>query len=471
MPSKADQAVLDKTDQLSFGRKLGYGLGGSASNFIWQMISLYMLYFYTDVFGIPAAVAATIFLVARIWDAVNDPFMGFIADQTRSKWGKFRPYLLFGSIPLAVVFVITFTTPDLSASGKIIYAVVTYILLGMIYTVVNIPYNSLAAVITQNTNERSSLAAVMLILTYITVLIIAVATIPLVNLFPTEQLGFSFTVGIYAFLSMIMFMVCFASTREKASLVKRERHGFGSEIKLVSRNKYLLILISAVFFTSAANEMRTTAAIYFFKYNIGDENLFPLFMFVVAFSMILGATLTPMLGRKLGSKRNLYYIGTLLPVIAGSGILFIPFENLPAIILLSAVGSVGGGITFVLIWSMIADTVEYGEWKTGIRGEGIIYSTLTFITKMAYAAGGALAGMLLSWAGYVPNIVQSPQVQRILLYMLALFPIISGILAICIMAFYKIDVKFYGEILKQINERKEKQEAVARTAAVSAADA
>lgn len=454
MQEREEQAVSGAVDKLSFGKKLGFGLGGSASNFIWMMISLYMLYFYTDVFGIPAATAGALFLAARIFDAVNDPVMGYFADQTRTKWGKFRPYLLFGSVPLAAIYVLTFTTPDLSPSGKIVYAAVTYILLGIFYTVVNIPYNSLAAVITQDTNERSKLASYMLVSTYITVLVIAVATLPLVSLFPTEQAGFSFTVGIYAILSLVLFLICFAGTREKETLVKRERHSFKDHVKLIPRNKYLLILVSAVFFTSAANEMRTTAAIYFFKYNFGNESVYPIFMLVVVVSMIFGAILAPMLARKLGSKRNLYILATLLPAITGLGILFTPYENLAAIILLSAVGSIGGGMLFVLIWSMIPDTVEYGEWKTGVRGEGIIYSTLTFTTKMAYAVGGALAGLLLSWAGYVPNVAQSTQAQNIILYMLALFPVISGILAILIMLFYKIDAKFYGELLSEINERK-----------------
>ncbi|MEW5786125.1 MAG: glycoside-pentoside-hexuronide (GPH):cation symporter [Bacillota bacterium] len=340
MSGSEEQSVPAMTDRLSFGKKLGFGLGGSASNFIWMMISLYMLYFYTDVFGIPAAVAGTLFLVARIWDAVNDPIMGYIADQTRTKWGKFRPYLLFGSVPLAVIYVFTFTTPDLSQSGKIIYAAVTYVLLGILYTLVNIPYNSMAAVITQDTNERSKLASFMLVSTYITVLFISVATIPLVSLFPTEQTGFSFTVGIYAVLSLLLFLICFAGTREKEDLVKRQRYSFKNHIKLIPRNKYLLILISAVFFTSAANEMRTTAAIYYFKYNVGNESIYPMFMLVVALSMILGALLAPRLAARLGSKRNLYIIATLLPTITGLGILFTSFENLPVILLLSAIGSV-----------------------------------------------------------------------------------------------------------------------------------
>lgn len=453
MTSSGEQTALNQTEKLSFGKKLGFGVGGAASNLIWMMISLYMLYFYTDVFGISAAVAGAIFLGARIWDAVNDPIMGYLADQTRTKWGKFRPYLLFGSVPLALIYILTFTTPDLSPNNKIIYAAVTYVLLGMLYTVVNIPFNSLASVITQDTNERSKLASFMLITTYVAVLILAVVTLPLVSLFPTEQIGFSVTVTIYAVLSMALFLICFASTREKQSLVSRERVSLRRSLKLLPANKYLLILISAIFFTSAANEMRTTAAIYFFKYNFGDEGIYPLFMLVVALSMIFGALLAPALSKKLGSKRNLYVLSTLVSIFTGTGILFTPPESLGVIILLSALGSIGGGMIFVLVWAMIPDTVEYGEWKTGVRAEGIVYSTLTFTTKMAYAVGGALAAMLLSWSGFIPNVAQTPQTQQMILYMLALFPVIGGIAAMLIMYFYKIDAKFYAKLLDEINER------------------
>lgn len=438
--------------KLSFGKKLGYGVGGAASNFIWMMISFYMLFFYTDVFGIPAAVAGTLFMVARVWDAVNDPIMGYLADQTRTRWGKFRPYLLFGAVPLGIAYVLTFTTPGLSATGKVVYAAVTYILLGMLYTVVNIPYNSLAAVITQNTNERSSLASFMLITSYLAVLILVVATIPLVNLFPTEQTGFSFVVGIYAVISVVLFIICFASTRENPALVKREGHSFVSRIKTVLQNKYLLILISAIFFTTVANEMRTTAAIYFFKYNVGDEGRYPLFMLAVILLMIVGAGLAPVLSRKLGSKRNLYYIATLL-TLPSIGILFVAFDNLPVIFALTAISSAGGGMIFVLNWSMLPDTVEYGEWKSGIRSEGMVYASMTFTNKMSYAVGGALAAFLLSWSGFVPNIAQAPQTQTVIVYMLALFPVIAGVLAAIILSLYKIDAKFHSKLLGDLSKQ------------------
>ena len=187
------QYTEGKAFRLSFPRKLGYGLGSSASNFTWQMVSFYLLFFYTDVFGITAAVAGTILLVARVFDGLNDPVVGYIVDRTRSRWGRFRPYLLFGSVPIALLLVLTFSSPEFSAGGKIAYAAATYILLGVAYTFLTVPHSALMASVTQDTNERSSLASLVMISIYATILIVAAATMPLVKIFPSQQTGFTLT--------------------------------------------------------------------------------------------------------------------------------------------------------------------------------------------------------------------------------------------------------------------------------------
>ena len=449
-------APASRAGRLSFKRKLGYAVGSSASNFVWQMVSFYLVFFYTDVFAIPAAAAGTILLAARVFDALNDPVMGYIADQTRSRWGRFRPYLLFGAVPIAVILVLTFSTPALSPSGKIVYAAVTYLLLGVAYTAMTVPHSALMAAVTQDTNERSSLASLTMIAIYSTILVVAAATMPLVNSFSSRQTGFTVTACIYGVVAVGLYMVCFASTRElKSSRVKR--HRFREELKLIAQNKPLVILLITVLITQAANDMRTTAAIFFFKYNIGNEPFYPLFMMIMILSMIAGASFAPVLGRRLGSKRNLYIIATLVVIVSGTLVLFTPYENLPVLVGTMAVSSVGIGITYVMIRSMLADMVEYGEWKTGIRGEGIIFSTYGVSNKLGYAVGGSLSAFLLASAGYVPNVAQSSEVQTLILYMVALFPIIAGILAIGVILFYKVDVRCYNRILGEISERSQEE--------------
>ena len=449
-------ASTSRAGRLSFPRKLGYSLGSSGANFVWQMVSFYLVFFYTDVFGIPAATVGTILLAARIFDALNDPVMGHIADQTRTRWGRFRPYLLFGPIPFVVIFVLTFSTPAFSITGKVVYAAVTYLCLGMAYTAMTVPHSALMASVTQDTDERSSLASLTMIAIYSTILVVAAGTMPLVNSFSSQQTGFTVTASIYGVMAVGLYMICFKSTRELQAC-NLKRHRFRDGLRLVAQNKPLLVLLIAVCITQAANDIRTTAAIFFLKYNIGNEPFYPLFMAIMILSMIAGASFAPALGRRLGSKRNLYVIGTLVVIPANTVVLFTPYHDLTRIVVSLAVSSVGIGITYVMIRSMFADMVEYGEWKTGMRGEGIILSTYGVANKLGYAIGGSLAAFLLAGTGYVPNVAQSQQVQTLILYMVALFPIIAGILAIGVLHFYKVDAKCYNKILREIRERKQGQ--------------
>jgi sugar (glycoside-pentoside-hexuronide) transporter len=449
-----DSIQNSQPSKLSFARKLGYGLGSSASNFTWQMVSFYLLFFYTDVFGIPAAVAGTILLAARIFDGLNDPVVGYIVDRTRTRWGRFRPYLLFGSWIDALILILVFTTPPFSPSGKIAYAATTYVLLGVIYTFLTVPHSALMAATTQDTQERSSLAAVTMIAIYSTVLIVAAGTMPLVNSFASRQIGFTITAVLYGMLAVVLYLICFASTRETAPKPVK-RHSFKAELNMIVRNKYLLILLLAIFLVQVANDMRTSSVIFFFKYNLKNETFYPVFMMIMILAMIAGASISPWLGRKLGSKRNLYLIGTLIIAVSGVGVMLTPQDNLVLITIALGVSSVGIGITYVMIRSMLADTVEYGEWKTGLRGEGIIFSTFGVSNKLGYAAGGSMAAFLLASAGYAPGIAQTPQVQRIILFMVTLFPIIAAILAAIVLLFYKVDAEYYRKMLNSINPKGE----------------
>jgi len=444
--------LKSNTSGLTIKQKLGYGLGSSASNFIWQMVSFYLLFFYTDVFGIPAAAAGTLLLLARIFDGLNDLVEGHIVDLTRSRWGRFRPYLLFGALPIALLLVLTFYTPDLSVNAKIAYGAITYVLLGVAYSFMTIPHSALMASMTQDANERSSLASFLMASVYATILVVAAATMPLVSLFPSTQIGFTATAAIFGVLAIILYLVCFASTRElKPAPV--QKNSIKDELRLLAKNKYLLIMLGALLFTQAANDMRTSSAIYFFKYNIGNSSFYPIFMAAMILCMVSGALIAPVLARKLASKRNLFIAGTLVVIISSGMVMFVPYSNLVLITAGLGVSSVGIGVTYVMIRSMLADTVEYGEWKTGTRGEGIIFSTFGITNKLGYALGGSMAAFLLAGAGYIPDVIQNENVLDIILYMLTLFPVIAGILAIVIMLFYKLDNRHYDSILKDLNER------------------
>ena len=448
--------VIDgiKQKPLSFWNRTGYGLGGMASNLIYNMISIYIVYFYTDVFGIAGGIVSTLLLVTRIWDALNDPLMGFISDHTRTRWGKFRPFMLYGAFPLMIVAVLTFTTPDWGTTAKVIYAFVAYILLDFVYTMVNIPYTSLPAAITQDTHERSRLSGSMLFFSNIAALIVGVATKPLVALFPSEQSGFQWVMGIYAALAVVLFLVCFLSNKEKVEVKNQVSYPVKDIYRLLFQNKPLILLCTALFFVGTASAMRIGSAVYYFKYNIQRDDLFPLFMLTVILCSAIAALFTPALSSRLHSKRNTYFIGASTFIVGDLGIFLTPFTNIPMIFLFAVIAGLGSGMTMVLIWSMVADTVEYGEWKTGMRGEGIILASFQFVIKLSSAVGGAIQGAILVATGYIANAVQPPSVQFGFLSMIALFPIIAGVIAIITLLFYRLDDRQFKTILAEIEARR-----------------
>jgi len=433
--------------------KLGYGVGDLGYALIWQMISLYLLFFYTDVFGITAGEAGIIFLIARIWDAVNDPLLGFLADRTQSRWGKFRPYLLFGAVPVGICLILAFSTPDLGHIGKFIWALVTYIMLGMVYTAVNLPYGSLLAVCTRNQSDRSSMAAYRMIFGFLGVLVVGTLTKPLVGKFTNEQAGFQAVAAIYSVLAAIIIWTVFTSVKEKVTPVKTERYSLKEMLKILTVNKPLILICSAVLFVTTAITIRSAVGMYFFKYNMAREDLFPLFMGIIVISMILGCIVANFLRKKL-EKKNLYILGMIIFAIGDIGIFFSPYSAINLIIFFTVLAGLGTGIFYVLLLGMVADTVEYAEWKTGKRAEGMIYSAYTFTAKLSAAMGGASAGLLLSLVGYVPNSTQTATADFGIRALFTLGPFISGVIAVIIMNFYNLDSALFKRIVEDLEENK-----------------
>ena len=438
---------------IKFVEKLGYGIGDLGYALIWQMISLYLLFFYTDVFGITAAEAGIIFLIARIWDAVNDPLLGFLADRTQSRWGKFRPYLLFGAVPVGVCLVLAFSTPDLGHIGQFIWALVTYILLGMVYTAVNLPYGSLLAVCTRNQSDRSSMAAYRMIFGFLGVLVVGTLTKPLVGKFTNEQTGFQVVAAIYAVLAAIIIWTVFANVKEKVTPVKTQRYNLKEMLKILTINKPLIVICSAVLFVTTAITIRSAVGMYFFKYNMAREDLFPLFMGIIVISMILGCVAANFLRKKL-EKKNLYILGMIIFAIGDIGIFFSPYSAINLIIFFTVLAGLGTGIFYVLLLAMVADTVEYAEWKTGKRAEGMIYSAYTFTAKLSAALGGAAAGLLLSLVGYVPNSTQTATADFGIRALFTLGPFISGVIAVAIMNFYNLDSALFKRIVEDLGKNR-----------------
>ncbi|NNE69878.1 MAG: MFS transporter, partial [Rhodothermales bacterium] len=396
--------------KLTFWEKVGYSLGDAGSNFYWKVFEVFLLFFYTDVFGISPATAGTIFLVARIWDAVNDPIMGAIADRTRTRWGRFRPYLIWLPIPLAVAGVLAFTTPDLDSQGKVIYAWITYFFVMMCYTGINIPYSALLGVLSTDSQERTSASSFRFVAAFSTALVVQSFTKDFAELLGggNDALGWQLVMVIYGIVASLFFVGTFMTTRERVEPIAEETD-FKAELKDLARNVPWLILFFLGFAILTMLFVRSASIVYYFKYFVGDESLFKWFMAIGAIASIVGVALTPVLSKTFGKPR-LYFLLIVLTTIINIAFYFVSAEDILMIFVLNTAFSLVLGPTAPVVWAMYADTADYGEWKNGRRATGLTFSAATFGQKLGVAVAGSVTAFLLAYVGYVPNAeVQTPE--------------------------------------------------------------
>jgi len=442
--------------KLSKVTKLGYGLGDLASNLLFQMTVIYLLFFYTDVLGITPMAAGVIFLVARIWDAFNDPIMGLLVDHTKSKHGKARVYLLYGSLPLGIMTVLMFFVPNFDSTGKLIYATITYIIWGMLYTLVNIPYSSLTSILTDDPIERTSLSSIRMIFMLVGVIIVSVVTEPMISAFSEAKTGYLMVAIVFSVLAFIFFQLCFLSTSEAKKHQHNSEHSYKVKdiLPILLKNDQLMIVTIASLLGAMAVFIRETAAIYYVTYNLGNAELLPLFLGVVVISMVAGNLVIPMATKRF-DKKGTYLIGSAIALIGSIIFGFVPYDNIPLVLLVAAVSSFGISALSTLGWSMIPDTVEYGEWKSGVRSEGIVYAVFSFSQKLATALAGVFVAIILEVTKYAPQAsVQSTKTLNGILSTLTIIPVVFIILSVIAIWFYKIDRKTFEQIKLDLSHNK-----------------
>lgn len=452
---------MENTEQkLSIKEKVGYGLGDFAANIVFQTVMIFLMYFYTDIFGIPAAAVGTLFLLSRIWDAVNDPLMGAVADRTKSKYGRFRPWIKWTAIPFGVMAVIMFTTPDLSTSGKIVYAYVTYILMMMIYTANNIPYGALSGVMTSDSVERTSLNSYRFVLGQSAALMVQGATLPLIAFFGMgdKALGYQLTMAFFALIAIGMFYVTFYTTKERILPVQTEPTPIKEDLKDLLKNRPWAILFVMGLVTFIFLSLRIAVGLYYFKYYVGDESLFSMFAVLGTLGLIIGIPLSKPLTKKFG-KRNTYIASNALSGIAVLA-LFIPSpDQYITVYIISAIVGFLNGPGVPILWAMYADTADYAEWKFGRRATGIVFSAATFGQKFGWGIGGAITGWLLTIFNYVPNADQSPEALFGIKLMLSIIPGILMILSVGLLFFYDLSESFMEKVQADLAERRKGSEA------------
>lgn len=416
------------TGKLSIGEKVGYGLGDTASNLFFQTFMIYLLFFYTDVFGISAAAAGTMLLVTRLWDTFNDPIVGVLADRTNSRWGKFRPYILWGAVPFGIAGVLTFTTPDFEPLPKLIYAYVTYGVMMMMYTLVNIPYSALMGVISPDTQERTSVSSYRFIFAFIGGLVVQGATLPLVQQFGggDQQVGFQRTMMIYALVAAVLFLVTFATTRERVTVDTKEKTNIKRDLRdLVSNGPWLVLFVVGLFNLTFLS-IRSGTVVYYFKYIVGDETLAGGFLMAGTAAILVGVALAPWLTNRFGKKR-VFIFATLVSGVLASSFYLIDPENYYGLLIVQVLASLCAGPTTPIVWAMYADCADYSTYRNNRRATGLVFSAATFAQKMGWTLGGAIAGWLLAWYGFEANAAQSEETVNGIRLM---FSVIPGAIAI-----------------------------------------
>jgi len=440
--------------RLSFGTKFSYGIGDFASNLSWTLVTTFLMFYYTDVYGLAPAVIGLLLLIARLWDGINDPIMGLIMERTKSRFGRFRPYLLYAPIFMAAANILTFRVPELGATGKIIYAYVTYIFLVMAFTAVNVPYGALATVMTQDHNERTTLNSFRMFSTTAATIVIGTLTMPLIQKLGggNMQKGFFLTALIYSLISIPLFWVVFKNCKELITPSEEQKLTLKGSLLSVIKNLPLVLVLIYTFLTLSTIFGRIGLIVYYCIYNLKRPDLVAMLILVIGVCNLIGIVATPFISARLG-KRKTAMAACLMGGIGLMIVFFSSYTNLPMIYFGTIVfGLSGFGVP--MLFTLTADCIEYAEWKNGVRAEGAIYSMLSLIMKLASAFVGSVGMTALGFLGYVPNVEQTQTALMGINVICNLVPAIFYFAAIIPLLFYIIDKKFYDKMLKEIYERR-----------------
>lgn len=459
-------------ERVTLKEKIGYGFGDMASSMFWKLFGSYLMIFYTDIFGLPAAVVGTMFLITRVWDSAFDPIVGIVADRTHTRWGKFRPYLLYLALPFALIGILTFTTPALSDTGKLIYAYVTYSLMMMVYSAINVPYASLLGVMSSDTKTRNILSTYRMTFAYIGSFIALLLFMPMANYFSgestvpaDEQQGWAMAVIVIAVMCAVLFYFCFAFTRERVKPIKEKQSPLKEDIRNLLGNKPWWILLGAGVAALVFNSIRDGATVYYFKYFVVEADystvsflgvsfvLSGLYLAVGQVANIVGVILAAPISNRIGKK--LTYMGA-MSIATVLSVIFYWFGrgDLVLIFVFQIFISICAGSIFPLLWSMYADCADYSELKTGNRATGLIFSSSSMSQKFGWAIGSALTGWLLAYFGFKANVVQSEEAIRGIKMFLSFLPAVGTVLSVIFISMYPLSEKKMKVITAELEAKR-----------------
>ncbi|GAA5189763.1 glycoside-pentoside-hexuronide (GPH):cation symporter [Ferrimonas gelatinilytica] len=433
--------------------KIAYGLGDTASNIVFQTVMLFLTFFYTDIFGISPAFVGTMFLVVRVIDAITDPLMGWITDRTQTRWGKFRPYLLWCALPFGAISVLAFTTPDLSEQGKMAYAFLTYMLLMLAYTAINIPYCALGAVLTEDPKERVSVQTYRFVCAMLGGLLVSSLTLPLVDYFGQgdQAKGYQLTMLAMSILGVGLFLLCFRGTRERLHPPKtQQQQGVKTLFASLWRNDQWRVLCLAALFLLTGNVLKNTLAIYYVKYYLGAPQSITLFITLGMVANIIGCLCAQPLAKRVCKVKAYIWLQLAAAVVCAAAYWIGPDQPLLAFGAYMLWCGLFNMAT-PLLWAKMADTVDYGQYKTGVRVTGLVYSSVIFFIKLGLAVGGATAGWLLAGYGYQADTTQTDTALHGILISFTLYPAIGSLLVAGVMRWYTLDNRTVEKMELKLN--------------------
>ncbi len=467
-------------EKIRLKEKIGYGLGDAASSMFWKIFGMYSLFFYTDVFGITAAAAGFMFLVARLWDSFFDVLVGIVSDRTKTRWGKYRPFLLWFAIPFAVMGAITFYTPDFGQTGKLVYAYITYSLMMIVYSLINVPYASLLGAISSNPKERNSLSSYRMSFAFIGSFVTFMLLQPLIDFYgktfdsthqvvktatssiSTSPVGWFMGVGTIGIICVVLFLLCFSWTKERVTQIDEDQDtSVKQDLKNLFHNKPWWILVGTGLAALLFNAIRDSVAIYYFRdyvkfdYHMAGTgwDMTTIYFLVGQAANLIGVMAAPSISAKYGKKRT-YMIAISIAGILSTSFFFIP-NNVTLILVFQFLISIFAGYVLPLLWSMFADIVDHQELLTGRRATGLIFSSSSMSQKLGWALGSAMSGWILAIFHYMPDAAtQSSDTVFGEHIMITIFPAVCCVLAFVGMYFYPLSDKKVKEITEQLEKKR-----------------
>ena len=473
---------MQKSETIKLKEKVGYGLGDAASSMFLKIFGMYALFFYTDVFGITAAAAGTMFLAARLWDSFFDLLVGLMADRTKTRWGRYRPYLLWFAVPFSVMGVITFFVPEFGSSGKLAYAYITYSLMMIIYSMINVPYASLLGVMTHDPKGRNVLSSFRMSFAFIGSFIALMLLQPLIDYYAkifdsaatqldsgnfivsSSPVGWVMGVATIGIICTALFLLCFSWTRERVEPVnENENTSVRQDLKNLLHNAPWWILVGTGLAALLFNAVRDGIAIYYFRdyvqvnYRMQGTgwDIATIYLLVGQVACLLGVIAAPTLSAKYGKKRT-YMIAMAIAAVLSVAFFFIP-KQLGWVLLMQVLISLCAGYVLPLLWSMFSDIVDYQELTTGRRASGLIFSSSSMSQKLGWALGSGLTGWILAWFNYNPDLVkQGIQQSMDTIFgermMISLLPAVCCLIAFFGMMFYPLSDKRVKEIAEELEQ-------------------